>query len=62
MKKLIGVLGVFAGMCGVYFLISGAIVSYSKVNLESSDFLLIGISLMFISQLLINLGAHKKEE
>jgi hypothetical protein len=51
-------LGIVTGLIAVYFLISGAIVAYAKTNPESSDILLMGIALMFVSQIFTGIHNH----
>jgi cell division protein FtsW (lipid II flippase) len=51
-------LGIIVGLFAIYFLVSGAIVAYAKVNPESSDILLMGIALMFVSQIFTGIHNH----
>lgn len=52
-------LGVLFGLVGLSFLVQGAFVAFAKVNPESADTLLIGISLMFVAQFFMGIGNGK---
>ena len=61
---MIKFVGSLIGLFAVYMLASGAVAALSKPNLESSDILLIGLSLMFLAQFLmgITIGTDNKQE
>lgn len=52
-------LGVSFGIVGLVMLIQGALVAFAKVNPESSDTLLMGISLMFLAQFFMGISSGK---
>lgn len=49
-------IGFIIGVIAVYFFAEGAIAAYSKVNMDSSDYLLVAISLMITSQFILSLS------
>lgn len=54
--SIINTAGVCVGIVGIYTLCSGAVVAYQKVNPDSSDIMLMGLSLMFVAQFLIGMA------
>jgi hypothetical protein len=52
-------IGVLLGLVGLSLLIQGAFVAFAKANPESSDTLLMGISLMFLAQFFMSISNGK---
>jgi hypothetical protein len=55
-------IGVLFGLVGLSFLIQGAFVAFAKVNPESADTLLIGLSLLLVAQFFMGIGTHNGKD